>query len=67
MTAHKGSVSYVLLNEENGTFDTFESEADLFRFVKREGFDADELEDLRVLEVTQEYEITTRPYELVEV
>lgn len=67
MSARRGNAEYVLLNEENGTFETFDSEEDLQEFLEEEGFDTDETKELRVLSVDTEYRVNVKSYELEEV
>jgi hypothetical protein len=66
MSALKGNTLFVLLNEDNGTFETFEDEDDLKEFLEDEEFTRSELKDLRVVEVSSEYEVTPS-YELEEI
>lgn len=66
MAARKGKMVFVLLNEDNGTYESFETEEELTDFLKEEDFDRNELEDVIVVEVETEYEVTPS-YELEEV
>lgn len=61
-----GETRYVLLNEDTGTYETFDTEEELIEFLKEEDFSSSELNDLRVISVDAEYEVTPS-YELEEV
>ena len=66
MAARKGYMSYILLNEDNGTYETFESRAQLMDFLEDEEFSKKELRELQVIGVSGEYKVTPS-FELEEV
>lgn len=68
MATEIGEAKFVLIDEANDVFETFESEEELEEYLEEEGYDEDEVEDLRVFKIETEYKVNAdSSYELEEV